>query len=419
MHFEPRLWIFTEGVRLRILWAVFVGLVAVGLGVARLGLLGWLIGEIFRGRDLGSLTLPVAGIAVVIALRAVFEHWRAMVAHETAARVQKRLRRRVYDQIAALGPATVGAQRSGAITLSLIDGVEQLETYFGQFLPQFLISLLTPLLIFAGVALIDLPVAAVMVGFALVALFAPALWHRREAANSLGRQRAYASFAAEFLDSIQGLATLKAFGQSRARAEKLETEARDLFKRTMWVLGNNVAARGITDSAIASGAAAALALGALRVDAGAMSLTALLVILMLGVEIFRPMRELRTVLHQGMVGMSAAQGIYQILDGRPVVADAPAAPLSGALEPSIAFEAVRFRYPGTRRTVHDGLDFRVGAGERIGIVGGSGGGKSSIVRLLLRFYHPEAGAIRLGGAPLPSPSFPPIPPMVPLRNQDT
>ena len=150
-----------------------------------------------------------------------------------------------------------------------------------------------------------------------------------------------------------------------------------------------------------------------------MSLTALLVILMLGVEIFRPMRELRTVLHQGMVGMSAAQGIYQILDGRPVVADAPPAPLSGALEPSIAFEAVRFRYPGTRRTVHDGLDFRVGAGERIGIVGGSGGGKSSIVRLLLRFYDPEAGAIRLDGHDLRALSFAQIRSMIALVNQDT
>ncbi len=59
MHFESRLWIFTEGVRLRILWAVLVGLVAVGLGVARLGLLGWLIGEIFAGRDLGSLAWPI------------------------------------------------------------------------------------------------------------------------------------------------------------------------------------------------------------------------------------------------------------------------------------------------------------------------------------------------------------------------
>src|SRR6185437_12189651 len=174
MHFERRLWTFTKGVRLRILWAVLVGLVAVGLGVARLALLGWLIGEVFAGRDLASLALPIALVAIVMALRGVFEHWRAMLAHETAARVQKKLRRTIYDKIAALGPGTVGRKRSGALTLSLIDGVEQLETYFGQFLPQFLISLLTPLFIFAVVAFIDLPVAAVMLAFALVALFAPA-----------------------------------------------------------------------------------------------------------------------------------------------------------------------------------------------------------------------------------------------------
>ena len=102
----------------------------------------------------------------------------------------------------------------------------------------------------------------------------------------------------------------------------------------MWVLGTNVLSRGITDSAIACGAAAALALGAWRVEAGAMALSALLIILMLGVEIFRPMRELRSVLHQGMVGMSAAQGIYQILDDQPLVADAPAAALAAPLEPT-------------------------------------------------------------------------------------
>src|SRR4029077_6292150 len=196
---------------------------------------------------------------------------------------------------------------------------------------------------------------------------APALWHGRDVATSLGRQKAYAAFAAEFLDSIQGLATLKAFGQSRARADKLEVAARDLFQRTMWVLATNVLSRGITDSAIACGAAAALVLGAFRVQAGAMEISSLLIILMLGVEIFRPMRELRTVLHQGMVGMSAAQGIYQLLDGRPVVADAPPAAIHGPLQPSIAFGAVQFRYPGARGLVHDGLDFKVAAGEHIGI----------------------------------------------------
>src|SRR5215468_7024864 len=419
MHFEPRLWTFTEGVRLRVLWAVVIGLVAVGLGVARLALLGWLIGEVFAGRDLRTLALPIALIAAVMVLRGVFEQARTMIAHRTAAHVQKRLRRTIYDKIAALGPGTVGRQRSGALSLSLIDGVEQLEVYFGQFLPQFLIALLTPLLIFGAIAFIDLPVAAVMLVFALIALFAPALWHRYDTANSQKRQDSYAAFAAEFLDSIQGLATLKAFGQSQARADALEGKAHDLFRRTMRVLATNVLARGITDSAIACGAAAALALGAFRVEGGAMEISVLLVILMLGVEIFRPMRELRTVLHQGMVGLSAAQGLYQILDAQPLVTDATAASLDAQLAPTIAFEGVRFRYPGTRRIVHDGLDFRAAAGERIGIVGPSGGGKSSIVRLLLRFYDPDEGTVRIGGRDLRQLSFAQIRSLISVVNQDT
>src|SRR5262249_56046819 len=110
---------------------------------------------------------------------------------------------------------------------------------------------------------------------------------------------------------------VKAWGQRKGGAEGREHQAQDLFRRTMWVLATNVLARGITDSSIACGAAAALALGAWRVESGAMPLATLLVILMLGVEIFRPMRELRTVLHQGMAGMSAPQGIYQIPDPQP------------------------------------------------------------------------------------------------------
>ena len=419
MHIEPRLLVFTKGVRLRIAATVGVGLLAVGLGVARLGLLGWLIGQVFSGRTPGELLPAFAGIALVMVLRGVAEHWRAVLAHETAARVQKTLRRVLYEKIAALGPGRVGQQRSGGLTLSLIDGVEQLETYFGQFLPQFLIALLSPVLIFVFVAFIDLPVALVMLAAALVALLAPALWHKFDVKNSARRQTAYASFAAEFLDSIQGLATLKAFGQGKARADKLAGEARDLFRRTMWVLATTSLARGITDTSIACGAAAALVYGAIRVESGVMALSSLLVILMLGVEIFRPMRELRTVLHQGMVGLAAAQGIYRILDDHPAVADASPAPLKAPLAPSIAFEDVRFAYPGTRRTVHDGLSFRAEAGERLGLVGPSGGGKSSVVRLLLRFYDPDGGRVTIGGHDLRTLSFAQIRALISVVNQDT
>ena len=91
MHIEPRLLVFTKGIRLRIAAAVALGLLSVGLGVARLGLLGWLIGQVFAGRDIWSLEAPILSIAAVMVLRGAAEHWRAVVAHENAARVQKAL----------------------------------------------------------------------------------------------------------------------------------------------------------------------------------------------------------------------------------------------------------------------------------------------------------------------------------------
>lgn len=418
MHFETRLWQFTEGVRGRISWAILIGLLGVSLGVARLGLLGWLIGRIFSGDSLEDLWPSIAGIALVMIARGWVEQWRNMVAHETAAKVQVSLRRKVYDKLASLGPAYVGRERSGAITLALTDAVDRLEVYFGQYLPQLAVSLLAPLLIFAFVAWIDLPVALVMLVFALLAVFAPALWHSSNERSARRRQEAYSSFAAEFLDSLQGLATLKAFGQSKARGDTLEVKAREVFRSTMWVLSGNVLARGITDSSIACGAAAALGLGAWRVTEGQLELTSLLVIMMLGVEVFRPMRELRNVLHEGMVGLSAAKGIYRVLDGKPDVEDAVASG-TAPLEASIAFEDVGFHYPGAPRTVHDGLSFAVKPGERIGLVGPSGCGKSSVVRLLLRFFDPTEGRILLGGKSLDALSFEQIRSMISVVNQDT
>ena len=419
MHFEPRLWAFTEGVRLRIAGAVAVGLLSVACGIARLAALAWLIGAVLAGRPVAELTLSIVAVAALMALRGGLEYARTMIAHRTSHMVQVRLRRTIYDRIVALGPAGVGRRRSGALTLALTDGVEQLETYFGQFLPQFLIALLTPWLIFAAIAWIDLVVALVMLGFALVALFAPALWHRADAHNSQRLRSVYSRYAAEFLDAVQGMATLKAFGQSGARADRLAADARSLQGWTMRVLGTNVLARGITDCAIACGAAAALAVGAWRTTQGALVLPELLVILMLGVEVFRPMRELRSVLHRGMVGLSAAKGLYEILDDRPVVADPPAAGPAGRLAPSVEFDAVHFTYPGTRRAVHNDLSFRIDAGERVGVVGISGGGKSSIVRLLLRFYDPTTGAVRIGGRDLRTLSLAQIRSMVSVVQQDT
>ena len=400
MQFETRLWSFTQGVRGRIAISVLIGMIAAALGVIRLALLGWLIGLIFLGQSADELVMPIIFAALVMLMRGIFEHWRTMTAHETSAIVQKQLRRRLFDKIVSLGPGYTGRQRSGELVLTLVDGIEQLETYFGEYLPQLFISALTPLMIFAFVAFLDFPVALILLVAAFVSLAAPSAWHKFDTKRSLERQQAYAAFASDFLDGIQGLSTLKSFGQSGSRTELLKKRSFELFRSTMWVLATNSLSRGITDTSIAVGAAAGLGYGAYRTMAGEMELTTLLIILMMGVEIFRPLRDLRTVLHQGMVGLSAAQGVYKILDAQPVVLEESSGNSTTRLEPSIDFDSVSFSYPEHSHIVHNCLNFNISKGERVGIVGSSGCGKSSIVKLLLRFHDPGQGSISIGGKDL-------------------
>src|SRR4029453_12755354 len=322
-------------------------------------------------------------------------------------------------------PAHFTQARTGDVILSVVEGVQQLEVYFGQYLPQLFVSALTPLLIFAVVLAFDPPLAVVFLLAAIATFVLPTLWHGWDSRNSLERSKAYRAYGAEFLDAIQGLRTLAAFGQSRSRARLLEERGHSLFQATMWLLGTNTLARGISDVCIALGAAVALAVGVYRVQGGAMELTALVVVLMLGVEIFRPLRELRVVLHQGMLGLSAAQGILQLLAVEPQVRDTATKPEpntadgDGPLQPSIAFENVTYSYPGGRRPALEGLSLRVAPGERVGVVGASGAGKSTISRLLLRFADPTAGRVTIGGHDLRELSLRDLRRMIAVVSQDT
>jgi ATP-binding cassette subfamily B protein len=420
MYLDRRLWAFTRGVRARIAGTVLLGLLAVGAGIARLALFGWLLGRVITGAPLRSLLPLMTLAAAAVVLRGALDYWRAMAAHRTAARVQTALRQAIYARVTALGPAHFSRSRTGDVILSMVEGVQQLEVYFGQYLPQLAVAALTPPLIFAFVAFVDLPVALVLLAAALVTLMAPSIWHGKDSRKSLARQKAYSAFGAEFLDSVQGLATLKAFGQSSARGRLLEEKGHALFHSTMGVLGANTFARGITDTGMAVGAAAALGLGAWRVQAGEMSLGALLVVLMLGIEVFRPLRELRVVLHQGMLGISAAGGIIEILEAEPLVRDTERPLLdTTALAPTVAFEGVTFSYPGGRHAAHDDLSFEVKAGERVGIVGPSGAGKSTVARLLLRFYDPERGRVMIGGCDLRDLTLDQLRGLIAVVSQDT
>ncbi|KVC57852.1 ABC transporter [Burkholderia stagnalis] len=395
MYFDGRLWAMMAGVRWRVAAAVALGLVAMGVGILRFVFLGRMLALVFNGAPVRSIAGAAAATAACVLLRAWLDHRRTVLAQHTAGQVQARLRARLFDRIAALGPAWFSGERTGGVMLAVVDGVEQLQTFFGVYLPQLVIAACAPVMIFAVLAWWDVPTAAILLAGALVTLALPQLVHRADRRAALARSAAFNAFGEEFLDAVQGLPTLKAFGQGAAFGEKLARKARALSDSTFWVLALGLLTRFFTDLGTGLGAAAAIAVGAWRVRHGDMSLEALLIVLMAGSEIFRPLRDLRGVLHQGMIGQSAANAIHALLDA-PGTAPA-AAPRVTGLRPELVFDGVRFAYPGRRVDAHASLSFAVREGETVAIVGPSGAGKSTIVRLLLRQHDAQGGAIRIGG----------------------
>ncbi len=420
MYLHPRLIAMAGEVRWRILVAALIGLLAVAAGIARLAIAAVVIVQVVQGNaGFSTLILPLLVMAGLIGLRSLLQYWHEVFSHHTASIVKVQLRERLYQHALALGPGHFDQSRTGDVLLFLADGVERMEAFFGSYLPQIMVAALAPVLIFGFMAVIDLQIGLIFLGFALFTLIVPNLLHRWNRSSSIRRRNAYGALGADFLDSVQGLSTLKAFGQSNARGQLLADRARHLYRTTMGVLAANGATTAITILGISAGSALALGWGAVRVINGDLELRALLIVLMLGVEIFRPLRELVQLYHEGMIAMSSAEGIFTMLDTSVEINEPPRrmlassddhqvqdqqvpdeAMLPGKLRPEVRFENVSFAYSQGKRPALRDVSFTLREGETLGLVGPSGAGKSTMVWLLLRFFDPQQGCVLLGGCDL-------------------
>ena len=148
MYFSPRLFAMTMGLRSRIALAAIVGLLATGASIARLALTGWIIAQVFMGDALSQLSAPLIVVGILIVARGLLQYVRDAVSYRTATTTKIEVRQRIYNHILALGPNFMDQRRTGDVLMSLVDGVESLETFFGQYLPQFIVALIAPILIF-------------------------------------------------------------------------------------------------------------------------------------------------------------------------------------------------------------------------------------------------------------------------------
>ena len=399
MYLDRRLLTHTRGVRMRIAAAALLGLLAVAAGISRLAFSGLIIAGVLTGAVFSSLIPYLAAVAGFIALRAVFQYLRDMVSQETAARVKEGLHDKLYRHALDLGPGHFDQKRTGDVLLSLGEGVEQLQVFYGQFLPQMVVAGVAPVLIFFLMASFDVVIGLIFVVFALLTLLETPLFLMFTEESSRRRRASYGAFGADFLDSIQGIATLKIFGLTRSQGEALAARARHLYRTTMGVLAVNMVSVGVTTFGILGGTACALAWGALKVSAGDLEIRALIVILIMGAEIFRPTRELMVLYHQGINAMASAEGIFTLLE-TPVTVRDPAEDGTddeASFEPAIRYEDVSFAYREGSRPALREVSLELRPGEKLGVVGPSGAGKSTLVSLMLRFADPQQGRVLLGG----------------------
>ena len=340
----------------------------------------------------------------------------------TAAEVKVALRQRLYRALLALGPGYMERTRTGTVQSTLVDGVEALEAYMGYYLPQSIVAVAVPLAVVAYICFLSPLVGVIVLGCVLAVPLVPRVWDGLLGEYGQRHWRAYTDLNAQFVDSMQGMVTLKALNASERRGRILQKAALALYRATMAQLSISMIRNGVVGLAMSAGVAMAVAVGAFQVADGALSLAGLLVVLFLTGECFRPLVELDSYWHKGYMGVSASTGIFALLDAKPEVADRETTPTHD--EPSsrpnsLSFVNVSFAYHPDSSPALDGLSFSVDAGQNLGLVGQSGAGKSTVAALLLRFFDPQQGRVEIGGVDIRDYPLEALRSLIAVVSQDT
>ncbi len=381
--------------------AVALGFLAAGATVAQMILLARVVDRVFLGgadlagvRDLLLLFLAAAG------LRAAFIWAREVVAQRGAVRVKSELRSRLLAHVLRLGPAYARGERTGELTTTATEGVEKLEPYFARYLPQMALSALVPVLVLVYVFPLDwssgalLLVTAPVIPIMMILVGGYAEEHMQRQWTAISRMGAH------FLDSLQGLPTLKAFGRAAEEGERVAAVSEEFRRRTMKVLKfaflSGLVLEFMTAVAIAL---IAVTLG-VRLISGSVAFEEAFLVLLLAPEFYRPLRELGVHRHAGMEGKAAAERIVQILDTPSPASGTARSPSPSGNALAVELSDVGYTYPGSQAPALSGLSLALPAGTRTALVGRSGSGKSTLVNLLLRFLDPDEGSITADGVPV-------------------
>ncbi len=335
-------------------------------------------------------------ILLAILLRVCFERQASRASCRASRDVKRILRNAIYTKLLKLG-ASYREQVSTSEVVQLSgEGVEQLETYFGKYLPQLFYSLLAPATLFAVLSFVCFPASlALLLCVPLIPLSIVAV--QKIAKRLLSKYWGiYTELGDSFLENIQGLTTLKIYQADQQKAEEMDAESQRFRRITMKVLTMQLNSTTVMDIVAYGGAAAGMILALWQFMEGNVDFRGTLRILLLAAEFFLPLRLLGSYFHIAMNGMAASDKIFALLD---LPEPEQGTEKLGEEHPDIRIRDLRFSYePG--REILKGVDLDIPSGSFIALAGVSGCGKSTLAGLLAGRNRGYSGSVRIGGKEL-------------------
>ena len=395
--FDKRLFSLVPGVMRHIAGNVALQWLALLANVVLFVSVGRLLQSVLTGGATGiDLARALLVAVVAVAVRLVCQAQATKQGLAASALAKQRVRTLVYDKLVRMGPSYRETVATSEATQLCVEGIEQLEAYFGSYLPQLFYSLIASVTLFFCLAPLCTPAAVVLL--CCVPLIPISLMAVMKIAKRIMGDywHSYTDLGALFLESIQGLTTLKVFGADEERHRRMNEEAEKFRKATMRLLTMQLNSVIVMDIFAFAGAAAGIVVMLNSYAVGTVTFAGAFAFVFLAADFFIPLLTLGSFFHTATGGMAAAERMYRIID-----APEPACGTQAVTCTSVGIECrnVSYSYDGTR-TVLQNADFTARPGGFVGITGASGSGKSTLAGILTGANLSYTGSVTIGGIDL-------------------
>ena len=330
-------------------------------------------------------------LAIAVLTRVICNVASSKMSYLSSKKVKQVLRHKIMEKMLTLGSSYNEKVRTSEVVQVSVEGVEQIETYFGLYLPQLFYSLLAPLTLFAVIVFMSFTPAIVLllcVPLIPISIAAVQTFAKKLLAKYWGK---YTGLGDTFLENLQGLTTLKIYQADEYKNKKMNEEAEEFRKITMKVLTMQLNSITIMDIVAYGGAALGIILTVKQFVAGNIRLDQAIAIILLSADFFIPMRQLGSFFHIAMNGMAAIDKIFKILDLEVPEEKTMILPEKG----SIKVENLSFAYDESHNVLND-ISIELLEQGMVSLVGASGSGKSTMASLLMKRSKNYSGKIFVG-----------------------